>query len=51
MCLDVFCEQGLVKLELRPKSIRITLSADGRKADLATSGILLHLKELKAGEH
>ena len=51
VCLDVFCEQGLVKLELRPKSIRITLSADGRKADLATSGILLHLKELKAGEH
>jgi single-stranded-DNA-specific exonuclease len=51
ICLDVFREQGLIRLELRPKSLRITLTADGRKVDLGSSDILIHLKELKAGEH
>ena len=51
ICLDVFREQGLIRLELRPKSLRITLTADGRKVDLGSSTILIHLKELKAGEH
>jgi single-stranded-DNA-specific exonuclease len=51
ICLDVFNEQGLLQLELRPKSIRITLSAEGKKADLSRSGILTHLEQLKAGEH
>ena len=50
VCLDVLAEQQLIRLELHPKSVHITLCAGGRKVDLAKSGILIHLKEQKAGK-
>ena len=50
VCLDVLAEQQLIRLELHPKSVHITLCAGGRKVDLTKSGILIHLKEQKAGK-
>ena len=50
VCLDVLAEQQLIRLELHPKSVHITLCAAGRKVDLTKSGILIHLKEQKAGK-
>ena len=50
ICLDVLAEQGLLQLEQRPKSLCIRLCANGRKVDLTQSGILIHLKEQKAGK-
>lgn len=49
ICLDVLAEQSLIRLELHPKSIHITLCAEGRKVDLTQSHILIHLKQQKAG--
>ncbi len=50
VCLDVLAEQRLICLEMRPKAVHITLCANGRKVDLTQSGILIHLKEQKAGK-
>ena len=49
ICLDVFAEQGLIRLVQRPKHIYIQLTHEGRKADLDSSPILIHLKKQKAG--
>ena len=50
VCLDVFQEQGLLKMEQRPKVLVIHLTSDGKKVDLEQSPTLQHLKErLKAG--
>lgn len=50
VCLDVLAEQALIRLEPHPRSLHITLCADGRKVDLAQSAILIRLKKQKAGE-
>ena len=48
--LDVLAEQRLIVFEQHPKSVHITLCPNGRKVDLTQSGILIHLKEQKAGK-
>ena len=50
VCLDVLAEQRLIVFEQHPKSVHITLCPNGRKVDLTQSGILIHLKEQKAGK-
>ncbi len=49
VCLDVLQEQGLLRVEQRPKVLRIRLCAGDRKADLSRSRILMRLKEEKEG--
>lgn len=49
VCLDVFAEQGLIRLVQKPKHIYIELNQIDRKVDLESSPILIHLKEQKAG--
>ena len=50
VCLDVFAEQGLIRLVQKPKHIYIELNPVDRKVDLDSSPILIHLKEQKAGQ-
>ena len=49
VCLEVFAEQGLLRLEQRPRTLRIRLTSEGKKVDLEQSQILIHLKKQKAG--
>ena len=49
VCLEVFAEQGLLRLEQRPRTLRIRLTNEGKKVDLEQSQILIHLKKQKAG--
>ena len=49
VCLDVLEEQGLLRMEQRPKALYIQLCAGGRKADLTKSPILIRLKQEKEG--
>ena len=49
VCLEVFAEQGLLRLEQRPRTLRIRLTSEGKKVDLEQSQILRHLKMQKAG--
>ncbi|MCI8525694.1 MAG: single-stranded-DNA-specific exonuclease RecJ [Oscillospiraceae bacterium] len=50
ICLDVFAEQGLISLRQTGRTIHITLTSGGRKADLDASRILMRLKQQKAGD-
>ena len=50
ICLDVFAEQGLIRLQQSGQTIHITLTSGGRKVDLDESRILMRLKQLKAGD-
>ncbi len=50
ICLDVFCERGLIDLRTRRQEVHIRLTNDGRKVDLNSSSIMIHLKELSRGD-
>ncbi len=50
VCLDVFAEQGLIEMRPAGRSLRIKITANGRKVDLEKSGIVMRLKRIKAGE-
>jgi single-stranded-DNA-specific exonuclease len=50
VCLDVFCERGLIDLNTRRQEVHIRVTADGHKVDLNSSSIMLHLKELSGGD-
>ena len=50
ICLDVFEELELLRVVQRPHTLEITLDAAGRKVDLASSRILLRIRERQAGE-
>ena len=50
ICLDVFAEQGLIRLRQSGQTIHITLTSGGRKVDLEDSRIIMRLKQLKAGD-
>jgi single-stranded-DNA-specific exonuclease len=46
VCLDVFCERGLLDLEDNRRSLTIKLTDSSKKVDLNQSSILLELQEL-----
>ena len=50
ICLDVFHEQGLIRLAKLRGSLRIHLTSDGRKVDLDTSEVIKTLKRIRAGK-
>ncbi len=50
ICLEVFAEQGLLRLHRRKSHVHITICAGAPKADLSQSAILSRLKNQKAGE-
>ncbi len=50
ICLDVFAEQGLIRLRQTGRTVQITLTAGKRKVDLDDSRIIMRLKQLKAGD-
>ena len=50
ICLDVFHEQGLIRLAKQRGSLCILLTSDGRKVDLDTSEIIKTLKRIRAGK-
>ncbi len=47
ICLDIFSEQRLLRLQWQQRTVRVCLCPDGRKVDLEQSSILAHLKQLK----
>ena len=49
VCLDIFEEQRLLRLQQRPKALHIRLTSDGRKVDLEQSKILIRLRKQKEG--
>ena len=49
ICLDVFAECGLIAADYQQKSIRITLTSDGRKVDLTKSQIITALRRYQGG--
>ena len=49
ICLDVFAECGLIAMDDEQKSIRITLTSDGRKVDLTQSTIITALRRYQGG--
>ncbi len=55
ICLDVFSEQGLIAMSRSRSVLNIRLTAQGKKADLETSRILLgirnHLQKEKEDDH
>lgn len=50
LCLDVFHEQGLIRLGRMQRCISIELTSDGRKVDLDTSEVIKNLKRIRAGQ-
>ena len=44
ICLDVFAEQGLLKMKLKRTGVHIRLTCDGKKADLNQSSILADIR-------
>jgi len=44
ICLDVFSEQGLIKLKTTRSSVHIRLTCEGKKADLNQSSILAEIR-------
>ena len=50
ICLDVFCERGLIQMQQKQHNIHITLTAGDEKVDLEHSQILIRLNKYKAGE-
>ena len=44
ICLDVFSEQGLIKLRTTRSSVHIRLTCEGKKADLNQSSILAEIR-------
>ena len=47
ICLDVFDEMGLIRLEQLPKFLCITITAQGKKVDLRKSNIVRRLERCK----
>ena len=47
VCLDVFDEMGLIDLEQQAKYLSITITAQGKKVDLAKSAIIRSLERCK----
>ena len=50
VCLDVFCERGLIDLHARRQELHIRLTGGGKKVDLNSSSIMIHLKEISGGD-
>lgn len=48
ICLDVFDEQGLIRLQKQQRSLNILLTSDGRKVDLDNSDIIKKLKRIRS---
>lgn len=48
ICLDVFDEQGLIRLQKQQRSLNILLTSDGRKVDLDNSEIIKKLKRIRS---
>ena len=46
VCLDVFCERGLLAVERNRRSLRITILGSHGKVDLTQSSILLELQQI-----
>ena len=46
ICLDVFSEQGLIRMEQASEDVHICITAEGKKADLEQSRILQAIKNL-----
>ena len=44
ICLEVFCERGLIGLERGADTLTITIQTDGRKVDLEASEVLRRLR-------
>ena len=51
ICLDVFDEMGLIRLEQMPKYLSITITARGKKVDLNKSAIIRQLERCKQEEN
>jgi single-stranded-DNA-specific exonuclease len=49
ICLDVFAEQGLIKLQTNQRCCQIEITTDGRKVDLDASPIVKRLRALRNG--
>ena len=49
ICLDVFDEQGLIRLRRYPKYLCIEITTDGSKVDLDESPIIRQLRSYKSG--
>lgn len=47
ICLDVFHEQGLIRLQKHQRSLHVLLTSDGRKVDLDNSDIIKKLKRIR----
>lgn len=48
ICLDVFDEQRLIRLQKQQRSLNILLTSDGRKVDLDNSDIIKKLKRIRS---
>ena len=50
VCLDVFCERGLIDLHALRQELHIRLTSGGKKVDLNSSSIMIRLKEISGGD-
>ena len=51
ICLDVFAEMGLIRLDQLPKFLSITITAQGKKVDLTKSQIIRRLECCKQEDY